>query len=176
MNHMYPHTVNLYLIGHSLMTSTKRGGRKFWPFLWMVADGFWGEGMILLLQTAACTISKSFFPWYVKKFYIFWLTSVTLHTWQWRYLRNCQISMMTLFVKNRCKAFQPSHIFAKISIIEVWQGSKYTSAWDLFKLKGLMMETQEVRKSFMELSTGNICHLTYLFSFVHETCKYCELY
>ena len=68
MKRMYPHTVNLYLSGHSLMASTKRGGGKFWPFLWMVADGFWGDGEILLLQTAAYTISKPFLPWYVKKF------------------------------------------------------------------------------------------------------------
>ena len=134
---MCPHTVNLYFSGHSLMTSTKRGGEKFWPFLWMVADGFWGEEVILLLQTAACTISKSFFPWYVKMFYVFWLVFATLHTWQRRCFGNCQISMITLFVKNMCKAFQLPTIFAKISIIEVWQGSKYTSTWDLFKLKGL---------------------------------------
>ena len=135
---MYPHTVNLYLSGHSLMTSTKRGGDKFWTFLWMVADGFWGEEEIFLLQTAACTIIKSFFLWYVKMLYVFWLVFATLHTWQRRYFGNCQISMMiTLFVKNMFKAFQPPTIFAKISIIEVWQGSKYTSTWDLFKLKGL---------------------------------------
>ena len=45
--------------------------------------------------------------------------------------------MINHFVKSRCKAFQPSTIFVNIFIIEVWQGSKYISAWDLFKLKGL---------------------------------------
>ena len=134
---MYPHTVNLYFSGHLLMTSTKRGGEKFWPFLWMVGDDFWGEEVILLLQTAACTISKSLFPWYVKMFYVFWLVFATLHTWQRRYFGNCQISMITLFVKNICKAFQLPTIFAKISILEVWQGSKYTFTWDLSQLKGL---------------------------------------
>ena len=129
---MYPHTVNLYLSGHSLMTSTKRGGDKFWPFLWMFADGFWGEEEILLLQTAACTISKSFFLWYVKMFYVLCLRGAISEIYLW-----CQISMITLFVKSMCKAFQPLTVFPKISIIEVWQGSKYTSTWDLFKLRGL---------------------------------------
>ena len=45
--------------------------------------------------------------------------------------------MINHFVKSRCKAFQPSTIFVNIFIIEVWQGSKYISASDLFKLKGL---------------------------------------
>ena len=35
------------------------------------------------------------------------------------------------------------------------------------------MDTQEVQKSFMKLSPGNICHLSYLFSCAYETCEYC---
>ena len=38
-----------------------------------------------------------------------------------------------------------------------------------------MMETQEVQKSFMKLSPGNICRVSYLFSYAYETWEYCVL-
>ena len=39
-----------------------------------------------------------------------------------------------------------------------------------------MMETQEVQKSFTKLSPGNICRLSYLFSYACETCALLNIY
>ena len=38
------------------------------------------------------------------------------------------------------------------------------------------METQEVQKFFMKLISGNICHLSNLFTYAYEICNYCVFY
>ena len=47
------------------------------------------------------------------------------------YLRSCQTSMMKYFPKI-VKGFQPLTIFAKRSILDVWQGFKYPSVEPTF--------------------------------------------